>query len=306
MSELNKDKEPEELNDLIDRLASFTHSAHGRFGAEQSYETLKHRMGGSAKTPNRRLFILRVSAAAALVALLLAFSWSYYAGSKGADSVQLAVSSGTERKRVILPDGSSVCLNYHSALRYSSSSDACERRVELTGEAYFEVSKNPDRPFVVEAGAVRVTVLGTHFNVMAYPDEAHVKATLIEGSVAVSDQNDSQRIILKPNESAIYTHSSARLRYGHEEEADSSIAWLSGTLSFNDDSIEEVTRTLSRRFGVTISVPDEALKSYRLTARFSEEEGLAEILELLGQVGHFTYTQAREGVYTLRIIETKN
>ena len=104
-----------------------------------------------------------------------------------------------ETRNVILPDGSSVLLNRHSSLSYPKRFKSDNREVQLTGEAYFEVSKDQKHPFIVQTEHINVQVLGTHFNVDAYRNSPEVKTTLLTGSVAVSNKRNSVRMILKPN-----------------------------------------------------------------------------------------------------------
>ena len=114
------------------------------------------------------------------------------------------VSTLAETRTVHLPDGTSVTLNHYSSLSYPERFKSDNREVELSGEAYFEVSKDPKHPFIVQTETIDVQVLGTHFNVDAYQNNPDVKTTLLTGSVAVSNKSKSVRMILKPNEIAIY------------------------------------------------------------------------------------------------------
>lgn len=134
------------------------------------------------------------------------------------------------------------------------------------------------------------SVLGTHFNVESYPDDPEVKTTLLEGSVAVSNKSNSVRIVLKPNESAIYNKEKKSMTLEVSDRVAEEIAWRNGELIFTNLPLQEIARQLSNTFGVDISITDTALQNYRITARFSSEEGLDQILDLLHTVGNFNYS----------------
>ena len=187
-----------ELEDILNKLIASTRSPRGRFSAASSYPQLEKKLNFR----NRRLYLTRTFAAAAAVVLLCLSVWTAYLYMQPA-TIQ-TVSTLAETRTVHLPDGTSVTLNHYSSLSYPERFKSDNREVELSGEAYFEVSKDPKHPFIVQTETIDVQVLGTHFNVDAYPDNPDVKTTLLTGSVAVSNKNNSIRMVLKPNEVAIY------------------------------------------------------------------------------------------------------
>ena len=186
-----------ELEDILNKLIASTRSPRGRFSAASSYPQLEKKLNFR----NRRLYLTRTFAAAAAVVLLCLSVWTAYLYMQPA-TIQ-TVSTLAETRTVRLPDGTSVTLNHYSSLSYPERFKSDNREVELSGEAYFEVSKDPKHPFIVQTETIDVQVLGTHFNVDAYPDNPDVKTTLLTGSVAVSNKNNSVRMVLKPNEVAI-------------------------------------------------------------------------------------------------------
>ena len=116
-------------------------------------------------------------------------------------------------------------LNHFSSLTYPEKFKGEHREVNLKGEAYFEVTKNRKHSFIVQTESVNVEVLGTHFNVESYPDDPEVKTTLLEGSVAVSNKSNSVRIVLKPNESAIYNKEKKSMTLEVSDRVAEEIAW---------------------------------------------------------------------------------
>ena len=190
-------------------------------------------------------------------------------------------------------------LNRHSQLSYPETFGK-ERIVNLNGEAYFEVSKNPEKPFRVKTNGVTVSVLGTHFNVNAYATDSLVETTLLEGSVAVSDNKNGNQVILKPNETAVYRKATGMLTMHSDSDADNEISWRDGVLSFDNATMGEIARQLSHHFNVTIQIEGERLRNYKLNASFKQDETLEEILEMLAPIGDFTYKTISSNIIELK------
>jgi len=148
---------------------------------------------------------------------------------------------------LILSDGTNVWLNAASSLRYPAAFNGSERRVELTGEGYFEVAKDKKHPFIVETAKENVRVLGTHFNINCYTDEPIVKTTLLEGSVNVFHLMHSVQI--KPGEQALLTNNTLTVQEADIEEA---VAWKDGRFIFNDEPLASIMRKVSRWYDVDV------------------------------------------------------
>lgn len=274
-----------ELEEILNQLIASTRSPRGRFSAAASYPELEKRL----KSHTRRLTLIRTFSAAAAVVLLCLSVWTAYLYMQPA-AIQ-TISTLAETRTVRLPDGSSVTLNHYSSLSYPEKFQSDKREVELNGEAYFEVSKDPKHPFIVQTETIDVQVLGTHFNVDAYHDNPDVKTTLLSGSVAVSNKSKSVRMILKPNEIAIYNKVEEKLTRKVLENAEDEISWRQGEFIFDDLPLQEIARELSNSFGATIHIADTTLQNYRITARFRDGEDLATILSVLHNAGYFNYSQ---------------
>ena len=166
--------------------------------------------------------------------------------------------------KVVLSDGSTVWLNAASSITYPSVFTGAERKVIVTGEVYFEVTRDADKPFVVqigtsEAGDARVTVLGTHFNVMAYPDEKRIETTLMEGSVRVS-KGDGQ-VIINPGQQASFSLASDQIRVA-EVDTDRVNAWVNGKMSLDNLDVEAIMRQLSRWYNVDVKFEGPAPREH--------------------------------------------
>ena len=272
-----------ELEKTLNKLIASTRSPRGRFSAAASYPQLERML----KAHSRRLVLVRTSAAAA-VALLCLSVWTAYLYMQPV--AMQTVSTLAETRTVSLPDGTSVTLNHYSTLTYPERFNTDNREVELNGEAYFEVSKDKKHPFIVQTDAVDVRVLGTHFNVDAYRDSRDVRTTLLTGSVAVSNKSNSEHMILKPNEIAIYNKVEKKLTRKLLVDATDEISWRHGEFIFDDVPLSDIARKLSNSFGTTIQITDSALQNYRISARFPNGEDLETILSVLQDAGYFNYS----------------
>jgi transmembrane sensor len=185
---------------------------------------------------------------------------------------------------ITLSDGTKVWLNSSSSLRFPTSFTTNQREVELTGEGYFEVAKNPSKPFKVHVNEMEVQVLGTHFNIMAYQDEAMSKTTLLEGSVRIN--KNTATALLKPGQQI-------KIRRGENtgsiEEAniEEAIAWKNGMFYFNGATIEVIMRQLQRWYD--IDVVYEGAVSEHFNGAISKNVGIAKVFEMLELTGavHF-------------------
>jgi len=181
-----------------------------------------------------------------------------------------------------LPDGSKVWLNATSSIHFPTSFTGTERRIEITGEAYFEIAKNPNMPFIVNVNNSEVQVLGTHFNINAYNDEDNVKTTLLEGSVRfVNDHNIN---ILKPGQQAQLTKDGTTKVEGNVD-VDEVVAWKNGMFAFENAGIETVMRQFSRWYDVEIEykgkTDDQFIAEMRRNIKLSDA---LKALELTGKV----------------------
>lgn len=195
---------------------------------------------------------------------------------------------------IILPDGSHAWLNAASSLRFPAAFSGKERIVELTGEAYFEVAKNPSQPFRVlispttGTGGATVEVLGTHFNINAYHDEANIKTTLLEGSVKIeaggqtSDFRPQTSTILKPGQQATVSHQSQKSHSIPVQTVDTeeAIAWKNGKFQFNQADIRTVMRQIARWYDVEV-VYEGKVSAEKFEGEIPRNSTLEEVFKIL-------------------------
>lgn len=193
--------------------------------------------------------------------------------------------------QLVLEDGTKVWLNAESSLRYPTDF-SCGREVSLAGEAYFEVVKNDKLPFIVRMGENRIEVLGTKFNVSAYP-ENNLCATLVEGSVKISSAFSS--VTLLPDEQAMISPS------GHigTRTVDTSLftAWTQGRYEFRQTELEDIAEQLSRWYNVNIHFRDESLKHRRFAGVIFRNDELGFATEVIEKVSDVKFVRENDGIY---------
>lgn len=182
-----------------------------------------------------------------------------------------------EQYQVNLPDGTKVWLNAASSLTYAPSfSGQPERKVSLTGEAYFEVAKDHLHPFIVKTNRQEIKVLGTHFNVNSYADENIEKTTLLEGSVNVNNST-----ILHPGQQSLVTDGSVQVQ---EADLSGAIAWKDGYFQFNDVPLEAIMRQISRWYNIDI-IYKGTLTNDAFNGTIDRKASLSRILKILEKGG---------------------
>jgi transmembrane sensor len=185
----------------------------------------------------------------------------------------------------VLPDGTIVWLNAGSKIEYKIPDNKPVREVQIEGEAYFHVSRDPEHPFTVNAQEMVIKAYGTQFNVKAYPEEKQVETTLVEGSVSVEIKNKpSNRTMLKPNEQAIYYKPTSERSENFlvTKGIDPSLytLWINDRLQIKGETLEDLAVMLERKYDVTIHFDDNSLKDLRFTG-IIENETIEQILELI-------------------------
>ncbi|MBO9200538.1 MULTISPECIES: FecR family protein [Niastella] len=184
-----------------------------------------------------------------------------------------------------LPDGTKVWLNAASSIHFPTGFRGKERRVQITGEAYFEVAHDSSMPFIVEKDDLQVEVLGTHFNVNAYSDESAIKTTLLEGKVKVIEKTATvqQTAILTPGEQAVIPKSTQiQVR---KADVDDVMAWKNGLFHFENADIKTVMRQLARWYDVEVVYEGVAVKNDPLFVEISRNTRLSDVLKVLQESG---------------------
>jgi transmembrane sensor len=241
---------------------------------ELAWKGLKSRMDQYAEiekkhpTKQKSLTYFVVRIAAVLILGLMVFSIFRYQ-SQQLDQVQLASSDSTITNNP-LPDGTLISLNQNTVLEYPDEFSENERRVKLSGEAFFEVKKDTAKPFIIEAQNAIITVLGTSFNVKALDEEIAVEVLVEEGVVRLSNPDLTESTELRVGEKGIYIKASNEVKKETDIDAES-LYWLNKTLLFRNTNLSMVFETLERLYGNKIQVDNPLILNCQLTAKFSNE-----------------------------------
>lgn len=245
----------------------------------------------------RNIITLWSYAAVFLLAVLLAGQYFYYQNksqrAEPQDSyTRFVVEKGSGKSSLFLPDGTKVLLNAGTTIQYPTRFDQKERTVMLEGEGYFEVAKNEQKPFVVRLKGYDIKVLGTVFNVKAYPDMDYSTTSLISGKVFLTSYDTEGVVcneqVLRPSETARIDRQSGVITTYRGDE-DFQLAWTKGLYKFKDKPFSEVVSELERLYDVTILIEDEKLARAIFTGSFVLENTIEKVLKPLGQYNKFRY-----------------
>lgn len=235
---------------------------------------------------------------------------------------QNEVVTSTSKSKVQLPDGSTVILNKQSRLIYNKDFGVSKREISLTGEAYFDISRDKSVPLTVTAGSVKIRVIGTSFNVRAYTNDSTIETSLIRGSIEVSSADDPERSIrMRPNEKIIFgkdipTASSStgekhlsdrksrqmfvqmnRIKPNPTDSSINEIVWVQDRLVFSKEPFYSLAQKMERWYQVKLLFKDKISEQLSLTGSL-EKETLTEALDALQQLTPFTY-HIEGGVVTI-------
>ena len=236
-----------------------------------------------SKMKTRGLFLQYLKYAAAVVlGIGVSLSTLYLTNQENLSTVgnyKLVTSKG-EKSYLQLPDGTRVWLNSCTTLEYAENYGHSNRSIYLDGEAYFEVAKNKDLPFVVKANGIDVKAIGTAFNVSAYMEDSQLTTTLFNGKVAVHPTLTKQEVLLEPNQVAVYDKSRNKIEvvpYDKKQFAQ----WRGGFLSFEMMYLQDITKLLERNYNVVFRYENQGIKKLRFSGSFRNNEDLSEILNVI-------------------------
>jgi ferric-dicitrate binding protein FerR (iron transport regulator) len=228
--------------------------------------------GGETKVRQLSYYLSRI--AAVLVVGFLVYAVFFMSGG---DSEQVVVLAENDITITDLPDDTKVTLNENTKITYPEKFKSEERAVELTGEAYFEVERDEEKPFVVRAHNAVVRVLGTSFNIRALEEETEVSVTVEEGKVRLSDEEDVAFVVLGKNEKGIFNRSTGHIEKYEKSEGDE-MFWRSRTVMFRDTELSTVFEILEKLYDTEILAKNEDILLCMLSAKF-QDMNIEEILD---------------------------
>lgn len=218
--------------------------------------------------------------------MLCTSAYMYYEVWKGSKSVNTEVTyvqyyaEAGKREQIMLPDSTTVWLNSGSILIYPSTFSSAERGVYLMGEGFFDVKRDEEHPFVVNTRFLRMQVLGTTFNVSAYPDEEQVKTTLETGAIKVNVNNDTVSYYLNPNNQLVYTPATNKVEQFDVRASDYS-DWRNGGLFFDNTDFDNAMKVIERVYDVKIHIRTSVYSNQKIYVHFNKDETLENIFHIL-------------------------
>lgn len=225
--------------------------------------------------------LIRVAAAVLIIALA---ALGYYLQAPGDTSYQTMAGQTLE---VLLPDGSRVWLNENSQLSYENSFNKAQREVQLLGEGFFEVTRDPQRSFIIHSEQITTTVLGTTFNVRSDGQHNQAEVTVASGRVQV-EAGDQEAVTLTAGDRALWNGEQRQLQKIIHQDPNF-LAWKDKKLVFENTELSQVIKDLEEYFGVTIALNNQDIAQCQLTSTFQEPR-LAEVLEVLALTLNLNYT----------------
>lgn len=259
----------QEIVDALDAFDSQTPDFSVDLDADFArIKTRMHQSGAKVRSlPSRRRWL---SIAAAVLALAVAGWWSLTNTTPDIEWLELA--TGPQQQQTIsLADGSSITLNENTRLRYPASFDGDNRPVELEGEAFFDVAKNPDKPFIIATPNANVEVLGTSFNVHSRPSSAIDAVTVVSGRVAFSSLTTQDKVVLTAGQSASLNNNNGKITRDTVP-SPAAISWKTGRLNFVNTPLTSVFTTLEQYFDVSIENKNPDLKHCYYSFRPSKKD----------------------------------
>lgn len=188
---------------------------------------------------------------------------------------------GLEATVVVLPDGTRVSLGTRTRFRYDQTFGKARRLVYLEGEAFFEVAKQREKPFIVRTNAQDIEALGTKFNVMAYTSDSLVTTTLLEGAVRLTSDSVKEATVLSPNQQSVYNKEQHAVRVSEVDDASRFTSWIDGYYYFHKQPLPLILQRLSNVYGVRFEVRSEALNREMFTGTFYRGQSIKDILEII-------------------------
>lgn len=237
----------------------------------------------------------RIAIAVAVAALVMITAFSTWQLVDNLPGHEFALTAPMGSKtQLILPDGSKIWLNAGSTLKYTSQFDNKDREVELEGEGYFEVAQKKDgTQFVVKTRGYDVVVKGTHFDVSAYKDDPFIKTSLLEGSVLIDAGED--QLMMLPGEMVILNTATGALTKTNF--SNDSHAWIRNMTDFDEITLEDFAKILSRQYAVKIHILSGELKTTKLSISLRNKETIDEVLDALQRITGMKITRNGKNIY---------
>ncbi|MBC8600736.1 FecR domain-containing protein [Parabacteroides acidifaciens] len=296
----NNREEFRRLKNYWDADVAFKQSVTPAFSAEKLLQQIKVQDRHNRKRQSWRSYAPLIAAVTLLFIFSTAFLF-YYTNNHVSEYYTLLTDE--HKSNFTLEDGTVITLNKNSRLSYSDKYGKNKRDVKLEGEAYFEVAKNPEKPFQVEMNGASIIVLGTHFNVKADSDSDDITATLVEGSIRF--EGAKQNIVMTPNQQLTFSRSTNKVGIKHVD-TDTFTSWKDGLLKYKSIPFIELIEELKNTYKVDIEIDNEELKKPTVTVSgtFSKEQSIEQILKVISRSLPIRWSNSN-GVYYIQYVTLK-
>ncbi len=252
----------------------------------------------------RRRFVLAVSAAAAsLIIAVFSLGLAHYeellsAMNRCCEAPRTNFSTGNSIASVALPDGSIIKLAPYSQLSYDPIAYNTEssRKVSLSGEGYFEVASNADRPFIVESDKQNILVTGTRFNINSYPADNVIETTLLEGRIIFNLSEGNKSIVMRPGEQIIYNHAENTIEVKRPENPDDAIDWIDSRYEFDGIPLHDILWQMKNVYNVTFSCSDIKALETKYNVTFYQGESLKEFIRIVSNMSGLSCVERNDTI----------
>lgn len=295
------DSRKEELKELLS--GQFDELMKSRELPGKNLDHILHRIHYNINMSDRRksssrshVIFRRLYRVAAAIMLPLLFFWGirgFIDHRQHSNAFAEIHAPGWTRINFTLPDGSTGWLQSKSVLRYKVDFEK-DRKVELEGEAFFDVKSDSKNPFIVDAGEIAVKVHGTRFNVTSWRDDKNIEVVLEEGKIELVSEDSNSSIFLEPSELAVFDRG-VKTIVTEVVEANKYLSWTEGKLVFRNDPLDVVERRIERWYNVDVEVTGSFADDFRLRATFVDES-LEEVLEILKKSLKVDYVIENQGL----------
>lgn len=292
--------------------ASEFQNSKWKINYKQEFDLTWNKITHEETVTNKSFVVLRTAMKYAAV-IIVTFTISYFLfnysssnkpGNKEITFSQVFTFKG-QKTHLVLMDGTKVWLNSDSKLKYGNDYNQAERTIYLDGEAFFEVAKNPLKPFLVKTSNITVKALGTSFNVKAFSNETAFETSLLTGVVSIEnlylkDTKDSS-LLLKPNQRYTFSQNpNSTVVIGEDIDVKVSKAWTDNVLVFQSESLAEIALKMERWFDVKVHIQDKSISKNIYTGTFKNKESIYQVLTVLKKTTPMGFSIKQNDIYIFK------
>lgn len=304
---VDKDPQNKRVYESYEALLLLTHSKKVNYDTDKAWEKIQSRIKNTTSRPvpkksilaGKRKTIIRYAAVSGIAALLV-LAIAIFPLLKSQPRMLQITSGLSQNDTQLLPDGTSVSLNAGSVINYPERFTGDFREISIFGEAFFEVSRDAERPFVIHAEGLEIKVIGTSFNIEAYPGSDYVKVTVSTGKVLVYPSGadaETSGCYLTAGEMATFSKESAVILKGTNDNLNF-LSWKTGILTFREARLADVFKALESKYKTRFTAENQEVLNQRLTARF-ENETIEEVLETLSLIFNVKFEKKENEIILL-------